>query len=306
MPGPAAGYPSRGTTATRALEDAAGSCQLGQPGKASADRMNVRSAVPVARRGERRERVDRVRRPGPVDLAPVSANARCRRSPARPSRRGPRRAVIGAAGLCGGWPAGMNSDPLEPEDLARPPRRWPGGHVDRVERAAEDAERAGHDRCGPSLTRAPRARASHSSSTVPPIRTVSPATTPARRSSVSMPSRVEVALEALGRFLDRRSWSARRSARSARRGRGNAVGIELDREARRRHRLDPVDDDARRLGRGSASSAASGSSSATRARNSARPSPCAAEIAIGRRTIRCPGARGTPATPPRPPAGRPC
>ena len=119
--------------------------------------------------------------------------------------------------------------------------------MDRVERAAEHAERAGHDRRRRAGHTRSQGCASHSSST-PPMRTRSPAAIPARRSSRSMPRR---ASSRWNRSADSSTsklvCAAIRSIRCAAHAE-DAVGVALDAEAVG-HRLDPVDDDPGRLGR---------------------------------------------------------
>ena len=120
------------------------------------------------------------------------------------------------------------------------------GHVDRIERAPEDPDRTGHDRAGPPVTCAPRV--------APPIRA------PSRRSGRCRPPRSrpgaarvdaelrQVALEALGQFLDVEVGLCGDPLDPAAAHAEGAVAIELDAEAVA-HRLDAVDDDARRLWR---------------------------------------------------------
>ena len=116
------------------------------------------------------------------------------------------------------------------------------GDVDRVERAAEDADRA-TEAVGHASSHGCR---SHSSS-APPIRTRSPVVTPARRNSVSIPSFAQIALEAFGRFLDVEVGLRRDPLDALAAHPEGTVGVALDDEAVG-HGLDAVDDDTRRLG----------------------------------------------------------
>ena len=159
-----------------------------------------------------RQRVDRVRRPRPVQLDP--ARPRSRSLPAIASSTIASRSLAGrdrATRLVRRHAGRDERTRSRPRTSARLLGDREMRDVDGIERPAEDAA-AAQD----AVTVRSQGCASHSSS-VPPIRTVSPAATPARRSSVSMPKR---ARSRWNRSADSSTsklvWAAIRSIRAPR------------------------------------------------------------------------------------------
>ena len=212
-------------------------------------------------------------------------------------------AVISRPGLCGGSPAGMNRTRSSPSASAASSATarcatWIGSNV--PPKMPSEPGTIG------AASRHVRSQgcASHSSSVAADPDGVARRRRPpgaARCRCRAGPARAGSAPP----IPRRRSSSGRRSARSARRGRGrrpSASSSTLNPSpiASMRWTTTPAGSG------GSASSAASGRSSAIRARNAASPSPVAAEIATRVDAFVLARARGRPATPPRRPAGRSC
>ena len=232
--------PARGPAAARARSSARGTPRPTGSASRSGDgppragrRAGPRACRPCTTGPADRSRGDR---PRTASLPAIASSTIARRCSAG--------VEIERPGLCGGSPAGMNRT-ARARAPRRPPRRPRGARrgSGRTSRRRRRASRARSAR-GPSVTSAPRA-APPIRARSPPIRTVSPAAIPARRSSVSMPSRARSRWKrSADSSTSKLVWAAIRSIRAAAHAE-DAVGVELDAEAVA-HRLDAVDDDARR------------------------------------------------------------
>ena len=185
---PAARRRSRARSSSRS-----GSCQLGSPANDSADRITVMSGSrPAARSAAASAATVSTVYDGPARSSSIRL-ASSRGSPAIPASTIARRTPAGLIGrpqLVRRHGGRDDEDPLEPELVARGPGEGEVADVERIERAAEDPDRARPDRarCGPAVTGPPRA--------APPTRARSRRSgrgrrrdAPARRSSSSIPSR---------------------------------------------------------------------------------------------------------------------
>ncbi len=124
-----------------------------------------------------------------------------RRSPARPSPGGARRRCRDEARLVRRLAGRDEHDPLEPERLRRLLGNREMRDVDRVERPAEDAERARHDRRWTVGHVRSQGCASHSSSAAPDPHEVAGGDPGAAQLGID-PQPGQVALEPLRRLLD--------------------------------------------------------------------------------------------------------
>ena len=259
---------------------------------------------------QRFDRVDRVRR-ARLDR-PRCGSARmprCRRSPARPSRRDARPASPRSAGLCGGSPAGTNRIRSRPRAsrassaIARCPM-WMGSNVPPMTPMAAAAHRRGPPAAAPVTGARSRAR--------PPTRARPPrpepcrrAGCPARRSSASAPEALEVALEPLGRLLDLEVGLGRDPLDPPAERPGTPPSDSSRTVDPIRRGVEPVDDDARRLRR---RAELLGGRQQLGDRGAERLDALARRRR-DRHRVAAPRARGPPGTPatPRPPtAGRSC